>query len=119
MDENTTSTVAEVFWNKVLGDWSNEAAHQAFIECCRANGQLADAASHYRNHRAELGGELDEQTAAQIEQRLKAIRSLALADLLATRTENTPHRRWRLFLSLAAVALFIAALLVLLRGLTS
>jgi hypothetical protein len=74
----------ETLWKHVLDRWEEDAAHRAFLEHCQRNDLLVEAAVRYR------GMQGDHARGPLAEQKLTAIRALALARLAASRT---PERR--------------------------
>jgi hypothetical protein len=74
----------ETLWKHVLDHWDEEAAHRAFLEHCNQANLLVEAAVRYRGMKG------DHARGALAEQKLTAIRALALSRLAAART---PERR--------------------------
>lgn len=74
----------ETLWKHVLDHWDEEAAHRAFLEHCQQNNALVEAAVRYRGMKG------DHVRGALAEQKLTAIRALALSRLVASKT---PERR--------------------------
>lgn len=95
----------EALWRNALSRWEEDAAHQAFLEACRASGRLADAAARYRS----VAGDHSRRETA--EKKLTAITLLAFAELESTRRPLTKAKAsWTL---LATVLLVVSALAVL------
>ncbi len=92
-------------WQGVLDRWTDDAAHQAFLDHCVATDRLAAAAARYRGLLA--APDRREQAA----RRLEAVAFLAVTRLEATRT---PAPRLRLQgAALALVVLLLATALAL------
>jgi hypothetical protein len=91
--------VLEALWKNVLDRWDEDAAHGAFLEHCRLEQRLDEAATRYRG----MAG--DRTRAAIAEKRLKAVTLLALAQLETARSSP------RVAAGRSVVMLLIAALL--------
>jgi hypothetical protein len=81
---SSSQAAFETLWKHVLDHWEEEAAHRAFLEHCRQYNLLVEAAVRYSGMRG------DHTRGALAEQKLTAIRALALSRLAASRT---PERR--------------------------
>jgi hypothetical protein len=90
----------ETLWKHVLDHWDEDAAHRAFLEHCRHHDLLVEAAVRYRGMKG------DHARGAVAEQKLTAIRALALARLAAARTPERPRTGGRT-LAYALIAFFI------------
>ena len=90
----------ETLWKHVTSHWEDEAAHRAFLEHCRVNDRLVEAAVRYRGMKG------DHARGALAEKKLAAIAALALTRLEA---ERSPARgksnNWAAYF---LIALFIA-----------
>ena len=89
----------ETLWKHVTSHWEDEAAHRAFLEHCRLNDRLVEAAVRYRGMKG------DHARGALAEKKLAAIAALALTQL---ETERSPTRAK----STNWVAYFVIALCV-------
>jgi hypothetical protein len=96
----------EALWKNVLDHWDEDKAHMAFLEHCREQGKLAEAAARYRG----MAGDRDRGPEA--EKRLKGVLALALAALETSRTPDTVVTRRAG--SLVMIVLFVAATIGLL-----
>ncbi len=69
-------------WSEVLGHWSDEEAHHAFIEHCRAGHHLDEAARRYveASNRPETYRE-DGRPNEVAQKKLKMIAALAMVEL--------------------------------------
>jgi hypothetical protein len=76
----------DVLWKHVTSHWDDEAAHRAFLEHCRVNDRLVEAAVRYRGMKG------DHARGALAEKKLGAIAALALTRLEA---ERSPAREKR------------------------
>lgn len=90
----------ETLWKHVTNHWDDEPAHMAFLEHCRVNDRLVEAAVRYRG----MKGDRDRGPLA--ERKLAAIAALALARLEAERSP-APRKRGN-FASYLLIALFVA-----------
>ena len=90
----------ETLWRHVTSHWEDEAAHRAFLEHCRVNDRLVEAAVRYRGMKG------DHARGALAEKKLAAIAALALTRL---EVERSPARakssNWALYF---VIALFVA-----------
>jgi hypothetical protein len=103
--------VLDALWKKVLENWSDDAAHRAFIDYCQAQDRLVEAAVRYR------GMTGDHERGASAEKRLGAITVLAMTKLEALRS---PDRRGRnRSAAYVLIAIFIASTIGLLAYLQS
>ena len=90
----------ETLWKHVTSHWDDEKAHHAFLEHCRANDRLVEAAVRYRGMKG------DHTRGALAEKKLAAIAALALMRL---ETERSPTRTKRSnFFSYLLIAMFVA-----------
>jgi hypothetical protein len=90
----------EALWKHVLGHWDDDAAHRAFLEHCRQNEKLVEAAVRYR------GMQGDHQRGPVAKGKLTAIAALAMASLDLARTpEQRPRGR---AMSYVLIAFFLA-----------
>jgi hypothetical protein len=96
----------ETLWKHTLEHWDDEAAHRAFLEHCRHQNQLVEAAVRYRGMKG------DHARGRVAEQKLAAIAALALARLESARTPE--RRKQSHFMSYLLIALFIVGTLGLL-----
>ena len=90
----------ETLWKHVLDHWEEEAAHRAFLEHCRQYNLLVEAAVRYRGMKG------DHARGAAAEQKLTAIRALALSRLVASRTPERRRAGGRM-LSVLLIAFFV------------
>lgn len=104
-----TDPALEAMWKKVIDDWENDRAHEAFLRHCQSTDQLLEAAVRYR------GMTGDRNRGPTAEKRLKGVAVLAMARL---ESQRTTHRRARrhagrlvliLFFFSASVALLLYA----------
>jgi hypothetical protein len=72
--------VLETLWKNVLDRWDDDKAHAAFLEYCRLENQLAEAAARYR------GMTGDRERGPSAKKRLQGVQIVALAALESTRT---------------------------------
>jgi hypothetical protein len=102
-------------WQGITASWGDEAAHAAFIEHCRATGQLGHAAARYREEvRRGAAYREDAGRAETAEKRLRGVMALAMLELQSTRTtqEQLPAFqaaavvRWMTALVCLAVVIF-------------
>lgn len=105
----------EELWQAVLEGWSEDAAHQAFIEHCRVTQQLGEAAARYRS---EARDEADPERAAAARKRLEAIALLAVFELSQTRSAATPTAASKAVSYVAALVLLGIIVLATSRFLT-
>ena len=102
--------IAEALWRNIDDDFSAERAHSAFIEHCRACGDLAFAAQRYRRRKEAAA----EQESEAIERHLKAITAIAMTQLAdSPQDQPPPGEGLRRVVTIVGVLLFIAALGVL------
>jgi hypothetical protein len=90
----------ETLWKHVLDHWDDDAAHRAFLEHCHQDNRLVEAAVRYRGMKG------DHARGAVAEQKLTAIRALALSRLAAARTPERRRSGGRMMAYLL-IALFI------------
>jgi hypothetical protein len=90
----------ETLWKHVLDHWEEEAAHRAFLEHCRQYNLLVEAAVRYRGMKG------DHERGAVAEQKLTAIRALALSRLAAARTPE-PRRSGGRMMAYVLIAFFV------------
>jgi hypothetical protein len=90
----------EVLWKHVTNHWDDEAAHRAFLEHCRVNDRLVEAAVRYRGMKG------DHARGPLAEKKLAAIAALALTRLETERSPS-PAKRGSGFAYLL-IALFVA-----------
>jgi hypothetical protein len=76
----------EILWKHVLDHWDDEAAHRAFLEHCRHNDDLVEAAVRYRGMKG------DRERGPVADKKLGAIAVLAMTKLEAHRTKERPRR---------------------------
>jgi hypothetical protein len=76
----------ETLWKHVLDHWDEEAAHRAFLEHCRVQDALVEAAVRYRGMKA------DRTKGPLAEKKLAAIAMLAMTKLEVLRTQERPRR---------------------------
>jgi hypothetical protein len=81
-----TDPALETLWRHVTSHWDDEAAHRAFLEHCRVNDRLVEAAVRYRGMKG------DHARGALAEKKLTAIAALALTRL---EVERSPARAKR------------------------
>lgn len=107
-----TDAVLEALWAKVIENFDDDAAHQRFLEHCRQSGQLLEAATRYRAHKADTND-------AEIDKRLSAIAIYAMAELESKRAEPKGRNPLALLATALVVAFFFAAIIGLVRALLS
>lgn len=107
----------EALWSKVLDDFDDDAAHLRFIEHCRSEGRLPEAARRYREHKERLGPSAPER--AQVDKRLGAIALLAMAALDAHKSAKPGRHPLSLLVAAVVVAFFLAAVVGFVRALLS
>jgi hypothetical protein len=90
----------ETLWKHVTSHWEDEAAHRAFLEHCRVNDRLVEAAVRYRGMKG------DHARGPLAEKKLTAIAALALTRLEAER--SPPQSKRSSALAYVLIALFIA-----------
>jgi hypothetical protein len=90
----------EILWKHVTSHWEDEAAHRAFLEHCRVNDRLVEAAVRYRGMKG------DHTRGALAEKKLAAIAALALTRL-ETERSPPPGKRTNVF-AYFLIALFVA-----------
>jgi len=71
----------EALWKHTLDNWDNDAAHGAFLEYCRSQEALDEAAARYRGMKG------DQDRGAGAEKRLTAVLMLAMSKLEISRAE--------------------------------
>ena len=89
----------DALWKNVLDHWDDDKAHTAFLEHCRHQDQLVEAAVRYRG----MAG--DRARSEIAERRLKAVAILAMTKLESGRS-TTPEARSQLS-NVALIALFL------------
>jgi hypothetical protein len=100
------SAALDTLWKHVLDHWDDEAAHRAFLEHCRQNDRLVEAAVRYRGMKGDYA------RAATAEAKLAAVAALAMARLeLARGPEKRPRGR---LMSYVLIAFFVAGTIGLL-----
>ena len=93
-------TALETLWKHVTGNWDDDKAHHAFLEHCRVNDRLVEAAVRYRGMKG------DHARGAVAEKKLQAIAALALTRL---EIERSPARAKRgNFFAYIVIAMFLA-----------
>jgi hypothetical protein len=107
--------IVDALWAKVTEDFLAPGPHQAFLEHCRREGQLAEAARRYREHQDQLA-DGDEAGKAEANERLRAIALLAVAQLDERR--SAPRKNpWRPALALIMAFITLAAMVGLVKAL--
>lgn len=101
----------EILWKHVLDHWDDEAAHRAFLEHCRHNDELVEAAVRYRGMKG------DRERGPLADKKLGAIAMLAMTKLEVHRTKEHPRRSNAI--GIALVLLFLGATFGLLAYLGS
>jgi hypothetical protein len=76
----------EALWEAARADWAADAPNRAFIEYCRARGELPEAAKRYREAKDAGAG------TEAIQKRLAAIALIAMNDI-DTRKSEAPSKR--------------------------
>lgn len=89
----------ELLWKHVLDHWDEDAAHRAFLEHCREQKQLVEAAVRYRGMKG------DHARGAKAEQKLTLIAALALTQLESSRSPD--RRKQGRFFGYLLVAFFL------------
>jgi hypothetical protein len=100
-------------WQRIMAAWDDDDAHAAFLERCRAMGQLGQAAARYREElRGGAAYREDATRAESAQKRLHAVTALALMELEATRTDGVPAHvlEARTVITWLAAAILAAAL---------
>jgi hypothetical protein len=96
----------ETLWKHVTSHWEDEAAHRAFLEHCRVNDRLVEAAVRYRGMKG------DHARGAVAEKKLQAIAALALTRLEVERSPAVgKSRNWGAYVLIAIFLLGSAGLL--------
>ena len=90
----------ETLWKHVLDHWEEDAAHRAFLEHASQANLLVEAAVRYRGMKG------DHARGVLAEQKLTAIRALALSRLAASRTPERRRSGGRL-MSFLLIAFFV------------
>ena len=91
----------EALWKRVVDAWDDDAAHAAFLEHCRSNERLVEAAVRYR------GMVGDHARSAAAKKKLDAVALLAMAQLdVARQRERRPAKHAG---SYAMIAFFLVA----------
>lgn len=111
-----SSDPVDAFWERVLARWEDDEIHAAFLEHARALGRLRDAAQHYRAHAEQASGDDQDEVRARVQERLATITAIAIGDLHRSREPEKPHRWGRTVMIILAIALFIAAIKLLLQA---
>lgn len=91
----------ETLWKHVLDHWEDEAAHRAFLEHCRVQDALVEAAVRYRGMKG------DREKGSLAEKKLAAIAMLAMTKLEGLRTKDRPRRSHAI--GIALVVIFLGA----------
>lgn len=91
----------EALWKRVVDAWDDEAVHAAFLEHCRHNEQLVEAAVRYR------GMVGDHARSAVAKKKLEAVALVAMAQLDVSRQRE--RRPSGYAGSYALIAFFLAA----------
>ena len=113
----------DVLWTQVCDGWDDDKRHQAFIQYCRDNQLLGEAARRYREICDGPEGAAGDEEPAEgpptpnrrqdaARKRLAAIAFIAMSTIDEHRSDGV-HRSPRMILRVAAVVLFIAALIAL------
>ena len=97
----TDADPLEAVWNRIVLEWGEEKLHDAFIHIAADRGELARAASHYRDHLANA------EHAELARKKTEAIVTLALA--LPDNQRTPPATTPRIVVAVAA-ALCLCAL---------
>jgi hypothetical protein len=84
---STPDPALDVLWKNVLDNWGDDKAHAGFLEHCRENDQLVEAAVRYR------GMTGDRDRGASAEKRLEAVTLVALAKLESSRSPPAPESK--------------------------
>lgn len=104
-------------WEQVLASWNEDAAHNAFLDHCRATRQLGEAARLYRAESARAGAYRGDQGRVErAQKKLAGIALLAMMDLETAKISPETERiqalgqvaRWGgalLFLAIVAFAM--------------
>ncbi len=95
-----SDSALEILWKHTVEQWEAEAAHRAFLEHCRQQDCLVEAAVRYRG----MKGDHARGPIATL--KLNAITALALARLESARTPD--RRKSGRMLGYVLVALFVA-----------
>jgi hypothetical protein len=96
--------VAGALWEQVLADWENDTVHEAFLQACEEQTNLAYAAGRYREVKEEADGDRHERCDAQLER----ITGLAMAQMATLKSEPKSHRKAILILA-AIVSISLTA----------
>lgn len=103
----------EESWQRVLGAWDDDRAHEAFVVLCASLDRLADAGRRYREVR-----ERDAARADRAKRQIDRILALAMQSLGALKTESSPRSaKTKMFFVALGVsgAMIASAILALLR----
>jgi hypothetical protein len=98
----------EQAWARVLASWSDEAAHQAYLACCRDMDGYAVAGGRYRAVLAERP-----EDAMALRMRDEVVRKATVFGLaLLPRARRTEAPRWARWLLLALALLVLLGAIV-------
>lgn len=76
----------ETAWRRVLAEWEDERAHEAFVMLAASADRLADAGRRYREIREE-----DASRAARADAQIERVLAVAMLRLEALKTERAPR----------------------------
>lgn len=102
--------VLDALWKRVTDDFADEKAHGAFLDYCRTNERLVEAAVRYRG----MVGDRDRAAAA--EKKLKAVALLAMTELESSRSPPVSARRPGSYVLIAMFLIATIGLLAYLSG---
>ena len=96
----------EALWKQVVDNWDDDKPHGAFLEHCRVNDRLVEAAVRYRGMKG------DHARGAVAEKKLQTIAALALTRLEVERSPAVgKSRNWGAYVLIAIFLLGSAGLL--------
>lgn len=102
--------VLDALWKRVTDDFADEKAHGAFLDYCRTQERLVEAAVRYRG----MVGDRDRGAVA--EKKLKAVALLAMTKLESSRSPPAPGRRPGNYVLIAMFLVATIGLLAYLSG---
>lgn len=106
--------VLEDAFEKLRVQWDSDDKHRAFLALAMSFNGLPEAASMYRKE-----GENRPERTEEIEVRLKALTTMALSNLVPTRTERERRPRWLTTLAIVISGLMFAGSVYGLYALTA
>ncbi len=99
----------EALWDAARAEFAADGPNRAFIEYCRARGELPEAARRYREAKQSLAtGSGAGSGSSAIEKRLAAIAMIAMSDIDMRKSEPPSKRPHPVLIALAAGILGVA-----------